>query len=182
MRPIRKGQPPNSLIAHRQAKDASYENYRDKDDLRGCLTSEQRSICCYCMGRIHASADGMKTEHCLSQKQFPEQQLSYANLLGACKGNEGAPHRLQHCDTFKGESSFSFNPADSGNHSRLLHQIRFLSDGTITADNESLDRELNEVLNLNVERLKEARRLALDGFLPPHEPSVSYRPPVSRDG
>ena len=52
MRAITKGPEPVSLTAHRQTPHCDYDNYAAKDDLRNALVSEQRGLCCYCMGRI----------------------------------------------------------------------------------------------------------------------------------
>lgn len=92
MKRIYKGQPPSSLIQHKARKGATYSNYREKGDLRDSLLNEQGYICCYCMNRIIADEKniGMKIEHWASQKHHAYRQLEYANLLGACMGNEGA--------------------------------------------------------------------------------------------
>ena len=54
MRAITKGPEPDSLAAHRNEPYSSYDNYaaEAKEDLRRVLVSEQRGLCCYCMGRI----------------------------------------------------------------------------------------------------------------------------------
>jgi uncharacterized protein (TIGR02646 family) len=91
MRPIIKGADPASLTAHRQTPRCDYDNYADKVTLRHALVTEQRGICCYCMGRIHNGPLTMKIEHWRSQSRFPGEQLSYRNLLGACLGGDGQP-------------------------------------------------------------------------------------------
>jgi hypothetical protein len=42
--------------------------------------------------------------------------------------------------------------------------IRYLANGTIRSDDADFDAELNDVLNLNVERLKNNRKAVLDGL------------------
>ncbi len=110
MRNIVKGTEPRTLEAHRRSSHADYANYRDMQGLRESLVAEQLGICCYCMARIVADFDKMKTEHWQSQERFSERQLDYSNLLGACLGGEGKPRRLQHCDTRKGELDLSKEP------------------------------------------------------------------------
>ena len=87
------------------AAHAYYDNYPEKDTLRKALVSEQRGLCCYCMGRIRS--DSMKVEHWRCQSRFCGEQLDYRNLLGACQGGEGQPRSRQHCDTRKGDSDSS---------------------------------------------------------------------------
>ena len=166
MRKIVKGPEPSALLEYRKGKkpgvpDPDYQGFREMDALRESIVKEQRGLCCYCMGRIHAH--GMKVEHCLSQEMHPDEQLNYRNLLGACKGGEGQPARLQHCDTRKGRQSLSFNPADP--HFDIESSINYLGNGEIFSINAEINRELGEaVLNLNLPMLKSNRKAALDGF------------------
>src|SRR5947208_3458156 len=99
MKAITKGAEPPSLTAHRLTPHCDYDNYAGKDDLRLTLVIEQRGLCCYCMGRIHNGPTTMKIEHWQCQSRYPNGQLNYRNLLGACPGGEGKPWHLQHCDT-----------------------------------------------------------------------------------
>jgi hypothetical protein len=57
---------------------------------------------------------------------YPERQLEYSNMLVACKGGEGKKLDRQHCDTRKGNSSLSFNPADPSHN--IEEKVRFLGD------------------------------------------------------
>lgn len=165
MRTIIKGREPNSLTQYRQTDDATYAGYGDKDTLRESLVAEQRGLCCYCLSRIRPEIGAMKIEHWHSQAQqkYPEEQLAYRNLLGACPGNEGQPRAAQYCDTRKGDNDLSRNPADPGHAVEQL--IHFLSDGTIVSTNLTFNQEIDEILNLNVAYLKNQRKAALDSFL-----------------
>lgn len=162
MRNIVKRAEPKSLEEHRHSVVASYESYEDKHGLRASLVAEQRGLCCYCLSRIVAAPDKMKIEHWQSQTSFPDRQLHYPNLLGACQGGEGKPRHIQHCDTRKGDQVLSMNPADQ-NHDveRTLHYDK---DGTIRANDPAFDRDINEVLNLNSSFLKNNRRLLFNRF------------------
>jgi uncharacterized protein (TIGR02646 family) len=163
MRAITKGAEPASLTAYRRTPNCNYDDYRDKQELRNALVTEQRSICCYCMGRIHNDALKMKIEHWRSQRHHGAEQLNYRNLLGACLGGEGQPSHLQHCDTKKGDTELQWNPADPGHH--VETRIRYLSDGTITCDDALFDFQLENVLNLNLPFLKNNRESVLDAVL-----------------
>lgn len=161
---IVKSSEPKSLATHRCSANANYDNYADKQSLRESLVAEQRGICCYCMSRITADPGKMKVEHWQSQANFPDQQLEYANLLGACSGGEGKPPKRQHCDTRKGLQPLSLNPAAPAHDvERILH---YDADGAIRSSDSQFDKELNEILNLNdAPWLKANRKAALDGFL-----------------
>jgi uncharacterized protein (TIGR02646 family) len=163
MRRIAKGREPASLTQHRQTDHANYDNYRDKATLREFLVAEQRGLCCYCLSRIRPQSPAMKIEHWHSQENYRDEQLVYANLLGVCFGNEGQPRQQQHCDTRKGDNDFSRNPADPVRPIESF--VRFEGDGRIVSTDPAFDRELNDVLNLNVAFVKNQRKAVLEGFI-----------------
>lgn len=163
MRTIRKGPEPVGLTQYRLSENPSYEGYPDKDTLRNALVSEQRGLCCYCLSRIRADRESMKIEHWLPQKGKKgneTKQLSYKNLLGACKGNEGGP--ALHCDSSKGMRELSRNPANPEH--RVEDLVHFNGDGKIQSPDPNFNTELNEVLNLNFKFLQSNRRDTLNAF------------------
>lgn len=162
MRFIPKGPEPRSLLEHRLTPHATYANLK-KDEVREQLAREQGFICCYCMQRISNGPEGMKIEHWAPQgaPATHHRELDWKNLLGACKGNEGAPGRDQHCDSHKGETPITINPTDA----RCEQLMRFLPDGTVESDDSAVQVDLNETLNLNLPRLKNNRKATLDAFL-----------------
>ncbi len=162
MRNIEKGEEPPTLTKHRKTKHADYRNYSDKDLLRQLLTREQKGLCCYCMSRLRPTAEGMKIEHWQCQENYPGRSLDYGNLLGACLGGEGRPGKDQHCDTCKGKDNLTINPADPACNVERL--IKFPGGGKIKSDDPDIDRQLNEVLNLNHPRLVANRKATLDSF------------------
>ncbi len=161
MRAITKGPEPQSLTAHRQAAHSDYGNYQDKDALREALATEQRGLCCYCMERIRP--DKMKIEHWRCQARYPDEQLSYRNLLGVCLGGEGQPPPFQHCDTKKGDADLRWNPANPAH--AIEARVRYDLNGTIKSDDETFNNQLNEILNLNLAFLKNNRKVVLDALL-----------------
>ena len=162
MRNIIKGREPRSLTEHRTQANADYDNYNQKNDLRQSLVREQKGLCCYCMSRIRPDRNHMKIEHWQCQDNYPQKQLDYSNLLGACLGGQGQPRRDQHCDTRKGNSDISFNPADPS--CDVERMFKFMGNGRIEAIDPAIDREINEILNLNWYRLVENRKAVLDSF------------------
>jgi len=163
MRAITKGTEPPSLTAHRHTVHSDYHNYQGKDELRHALVTEQRGLCCYCMGRIHNGPATMKIEHWRCQSRYPAERLNYRNMLGACTGGQGQPPNLQHCDTRKEERDLQWNPADPDHH--IETRVRYEVDGSIRSADAAFDAELDEVLNLNIPLLKNNRRGVLDAVL-----------------
>lgn len=165
MRTIQKGTEPHSLTEHRAQAHSDFDNLSDsaKDILREMLVFEQRGICCYCMSRIRPNPDGTKIEHWRPQSRYPTEQLEYRNLLAACMGNEGAPKKMQHCDTFKSDMDLSKNPAEPSHH--VEDGIGYKADGSVYSSDPDFDDELNHVLNLNIHFLKTNRKAVLDSFL-----------------
>lgn len=166
MRAIRKQSEPKSLTEYRSSGNPNfvpdYDGYPNKGDLRKSLVEEQGGICCYCMQRIHPREESMKIEHWHSREGYPEEQLDYGNLLGACSGGRGQPPQLQHCDTRKANQDLSRNPANPKH--RIGAFISFLADGSVQSADPVFNAQLTDVLNLNLERLKRNRKAALDAF------------------
>ncbi len=161
---IHKKSEPRQLLQYRLQPDAEYDGADFtpvKQQIRESLVEEQGHLCAYCMGRIEANNQKMKIEHWHSQSpaKYPEEQLTYANLLGCCCGNEGAKPNSQHCDTAKADKDLLFNPSDTSHHNRL--KIRYLGNGTISSEESEFDDQLNKILNLNFQRLKENRQRIL---------------------
>ena len=163
MRSISKGHEPTSLLAHRQTPHSTYDNYPEKQELRDSLVTEQRGLCCYCLGRVKSDAASMKIEHWRCQSGFRGLELDYRNLLAACRGGEGGPKRRQHCDTRKGDQDLDWNPADPTH--RIETRIGYGTDGSIYSDEERFNTQLKDVLNLNLSELKAHRKRVLDSTL-----------------
>ena len=104
----------------------------------------------------------MKIEHWQSQDIYPQRQLEYKNLLGACRGGEGQKKDKQHCDTKKGNLDLTFNAADPSHN--VESKIHFLGDGTVKSNDDQFDKEIHEVLNLNEGGLVRNRKGVLDAL------------------
>jgi uncharacterized protein (TIGR02646 family) len=166
MRNIAKGAEPRSLTAHCVQRYSTYNNYREKQELRDALVREQRGLCCYCLCRIVAGELEMKVEHWRSQRRYPDEQLIYTNLLGACKGGEKPNSNDErdvdrHCDTFKGDKDLCLNPAVDDVEST----ISYLKDGRIRSSNDTFNDELTSVLNLNTFAMVNRRKMVINLLL-----------------
>lgn len=170
MRTINKSREPRSLETYRQTDGATFSNLptETKGQIQAQIIEEQRGLCCYCQSRIRADWDGMKIEHWQSQSEskYPERQLDYSNMLGACLGGqkhgEKSPRETHHCDTAKGDSDLCFNVCDPDHP--IERQIHFLGDGIIKSDDQAVDEDINEVLNLNLSLLVGNRKAVLTAF------------------
>ena len=130
-----------------------------KDELRDKLLNEQGFICCYCMSRVE-SRDS-KIEHFKARSKYRNKQLDYSNLFIACLGGEGHSFKNQYCDTKKGNEPL--------NHINLLtnieKNIKYKKDGFIFSPNEDIDKELNDILNLNYKVLMKNRESAFNQLI-----------------
>lgn len=155
---IKKKSEPHSLTTYKKTINASFDNQpsKVKEDLRKSLLEEQGYICAYCMKRIEESAD-IKIEHYEARNRTNE--LSYKNLLVACKGNEGSSKERQTCDTKKGNRVLHIDPQKIGDISTIF----FTRNGEVKSTNLLFQKDLDEVLNLNDKfgNLISARKSAL---------------------
>jgi hypothetical protein len=121
----------------------------------------------------------MKIEHWHSQSSYPLEALEYRNLLGACTGNEGEPPRLQHCDTSKGDRDLSRNPANPAHQIEAF--IRYdLASGEISSPDPQFDIELKEVLQLNIQVLRNRRLAAVEVVIQSMPKRGNWSEPVIR--
>ena len=179
MRAITKRGEPASLTAHRKTAHSDYSNYEPKDELRTTLVAEQRGLCCYCMCRIRPTREAMKIEHWQSQACYRSEQLRYENLLGACLGGQNRPRAEQHCDTRKENQDLKWNPANPEH--QIEKRIRFGMDGSIRAHDPEFNDQLDEVLGLNLPRLKRNRESHITAIAKWWEREATRRDRASRD-
>lgn len=156
---IVKGNQPNSLVAHKKS-GGNYGNIPSatKNELRESLINEQGYVCCYCLKRIpenKADLHHTKIEHFKCQDNYAELDLEYSNLHLACKGNQGQSIKLQTCDTAKANKDvMAFSLIDNS----LNGNIHYAKDGTIFSEQDNIEKEINEVLQLNNDQnIKNAR-------------------------
>jgi hypothetical protein len=102
----------------------------------------------------------MKVAHLDPQTASPDKQLTYKNLFGACHGGEGNKTPQQYCDTAQGSATLTLDPTDP----KVELSIHYMGDGTIKSDIPAFDREIDKILNLNYNRLKENRKAVLESF------------------
>ncbi len=150
-----------------------YTNFRKKKKLRQSLLKEQGYICCFCMRRIENSNETTKIAHIFPQNPVSDEDkqkvekgnldLDYHNMLAACDGGKGQSPHLQHCDTKQGNAILKINPADSMKNCENL--IAYRSSGEIYSDNSDINHDLQEILNLNLETIKNNRKNAYNEII-----------------
>ena len=143
------------------------------DDLRNYLLEEQGYICCYCMSRIDFNYT--KIEHFKPRSIFRVNQLDYSNLFVACCGKNIDKKKFYDCKTTNEKYNKNNFYCDTKKDNGLLKAINLLShieknidykkDGLIFSKNRNIDKELNEILNLNYKILQNNRKKALEQLL-----------------
>lgn len=163
-------------------KKEDYDKFRNNcrsgfEDLQNTLLREQKNLCCYCMVKINRKDNkanmekNLTIEHFLPKEKAPEYALEYSNLLACCDGASA------HCGHSKGNKKLEKipNPASSEGHLFILN-LKYKPNGDITINDEhrnslsetechKISRDLNDILNLNNEILREARKSALQKIL-----------------
>lgn len=171
MVPIEKNTPPRELLAEIHAYKAengmlpAWDEVRCKPEVTASLVSEQGGLCAYCMARIRATREGSITdahvEHIHPQsKSSHGEDIDYDNMLAVCEGKHGEGSTSWSCDRSRGNKKLTVNPLSP----QTLRSIRYRSDGTIIAEDEAINIDLNVTLNLNGQHtgLKQNRKAVID--------------------
>lgn len=177
MKLILKGKEPRTLTEYR-LRNSKYDGpgfAPVKDDIKSSLLVEQGYLCAYCMARI--SADSMKVEHWACQHRYGNLQLVYSNMLGCCKGGEDADNERGYdkltCDSRKGNLDIKFNPSNP--RDQIGRVVSYDGNGVIFSKDEEFDKQINNVLNLNKNRLKDNRRELLKNIRQRLDEKVGHR-------
>jgi uncharacterized protein (TIGR02646 family) len=172
MKHIKKGQEPTELTSFKlRNPNAKYSDLgkTEGESLRNALVNEQKGICAFCMGRIEnvwksgfnhrelGDDDGynVKVGHWMPQSVDSDFTLDYTNMLGVCKGG-GRKKKFQHCDKKQGNTAITINPLDPA----VENGFSYARDGAIY--HFDCEDDIEKTLNLNVEKLKVAREIAID--------------------
>lgn len=153
---IKKQKEPASLTQFRKGggKWTDFSLERGKKDLKKQLLLEQGNFCAYCMQRINF--EKMKVEHWCSLSDCPEDRsLDYSNLLAVCQGKFPG---VEHCDTCKKEQLMDISPLQKIHIDQIYYGK---ASGEIFSDNQNHQKEINALLNLNIQPLKDNRKKAL---------------------
>ncbi len=161
MKFIEKGAEPSALREYNTTPGAVFDNC-PKSVVRDALLQEQGFICAYCMQRISADLNASykpktEIEHFKSQRRYPDLQLRYGNMLGGCNGNVGKGKHKLICDKSKSRFDDRHDLTVEPQNQDRIKQIKYTRSGEIFSDIDTVNDDLNEVLNLNEQDLKEHR-------------------------
>lgn len=163
---ISKGAPPATLTEYKKRPQASYDDCPQyvKDDIRSQLLKEQGYLCAYCMCRLSSDPKSMKIEHWTPRNgPFGNRslELDYKNMLACCLGYEG--ENPSTCDTKKGDKPLTLDPRNKVHIDKIKYESKT---GRIYSDDQTLDNDINYVLNLNCKEhcMMENRRVLLEEF------------------
>jgi len=160
MRTITKSKEPKEWTEYRLTPNTDYQSI---PELRQSLLEEQGYICAYCMRRIphkdRNSKEDSRIDHILSRENHPDKKLDYQNMVICCPG---AISEDFHCDKSKGEKDVTFSLFNDS----LVQTIKYhTKSGKIESSNPTWNTEINDILNLNNEKLKVNRQEALNGII-----------------
>ena len=171
---IRKGREPEELQRYRCLPDSEYDNMPKevKEAVLAALCDEQHHLCAYCTCRIPEEDAKKHNQPPVTIEHFyprnPENgeirekwDLRYGNMHAVCSGNRGCGSReALTCDASKGNSVIQSDPCIE----TVISKICYRTDGTIYAEDDAIDAELNFALNLNCKErsLPLNRKAALD--------------------
>jgi len=152
---------PQSWVDYRNTPGADYS---PSADLRNALLAEQGYICAFCMRRVPVAkrdpneAEYSKIAHVLSRTNHGERKLRFDNMVICCPGNING---TAHCDKSQGSADITLplfniqlqNSIFYGNYT-----------GEIKSGNADWNTEMNSLLCLNNETLKNNRTQTLEGI------------------
>ncbi len=164
---IEKRQEPPELLQEKKKGLADYDGLygAPKIAVQQSLLKEQGCLCAYCMRRI--SLETLQIEHYIPQHPQDEDydpalSIDYHNMLAVCFGNKKQAGVFENltCDQHRRNTPLTVNPLDRTS----IDKIKYKTDGTIYSDDPDIEKDLDDILNLNcpASYLKENRKAALD--------------------
>ncbi len=138
-----------------------------RTDILKDLLDEQGYICAYCMRSI--SIENATIEHIIGQNYIDnsgdkigkQEDTNYDNMLAVCQGN--FCQNETHCDSSRSKYQTKNPLLSISPLNRLqMNNIKFTQGGTIyyekLDDKSNMNFDLNSVLNLNCENIKNSRK------------------------
>jgi uncharacterized protein (TIGR02646 family) len=162
VRHIVKRREPLALTNYRAFAGAKFDGDNGfppvKQAIREASIAEQRGICGFCEQRIEATNDSMRIAHRVPQSVDPARDLDWQNMLAACRGNEGSIPT--HCDVAQRNTPIQLDPTQQ------THCATLGFDGDrLVSSNAQFVREIDDVLALNSDMMRDRRRRTLEAFI-----------------
>lgn len=165
MKHIVKGSEPQAFTTWKKRADADYSNLqgRTKGIVKRALLKDQGWICCYCEQRVETNDSHI--EHLRPQSAAGVDPLDYDNMLCSCIRDlsEKEPGDPLHCGHKKSNETIPISPLNPGCEARFS----FAGDGSISAKRkgDQATAETIETLGLDIRKLRDYRKKAIDGLL-----------------
>ncbi len=172
MKYIKKNQEPSSLTAWNKRQVKKKPNWNSftksvKSDVYAELLKEQGYICGYC--GISITRKNCHIEHFRPKSVYTELTFEYRNLIASCQGEDLVrPTKPVHCGHKKGawfDEELMISPLDP----KCGDYFKYSGFGEILPTDD-IDKQLAAKttigrLALNIDKLKEMRRVAIDAVL-----------------
>jgi hypothetical protein len=186
VRSFHKSTPPASIRAHASAWHKEYAidpriledtkrvrarfDLLDKELPRRSLCVEQTGLCAFCLGRIRPRSptvdpmSGTTLAHVEPLQLAPRRIFDWDNLVGACPGGSGT---ARHCDNLQGNRRLYINPASVHALETYIRytdrgKLRYVGPTLCGRTPEQIQAEFDDILGLNIERLRANRAAILD--------------------
>ena len=168
---IKKGPPPESLIAFQHREGAAYSSVDfPRQDVYDALLREQGGLCAYCMCRI--TAKNIHIEHWIpqkgefyadkySQEDCDKMAIDFRNMLGVCPGGRGLPPAKTTCDNHRQNAYIEANPQRQS----TIDSLQYGRDGSISSSDVQINFDISVTLNLNEATLCANRKSAWNACL-----------------
>ncbi|MEH2027890.1 retron system putative HNH endonuclease [Nostoc sp.] len=174
MKYIEKGEEPENFTKWKALENDDWkpnwdDNFQtpEKPVVHDSLLNEQGYICCYCGMRI--SRETSHIEHLKPRSSYPNLSLDYTNLITSCQGESEEPPPIPvHCGHKKKywyDEHLMVSPLEI----TCTDFFKYLPSGEIQSIDEPAKKAAAETtiekLALNISKLQNMRRLAIDAAL-----------------
>lgn len=167
---INKGQEPEELKIFNRNRGKRFIQWGDKSvppavyaEIKKSLCKEQKGYCAYCLRLID---EACRVEHFIPRSKNSSLIWDYNNMLGVDNPQQLPPKYRGMCENGRGNKSLSISPLNIAH----MSGIYYLKDGRIMHDKYQSD--LDNVLRLNSDSFKAARKAIFDGVDRAYKPLV----------
>ncbi len=160
---INKSKEPPCLTKLNSNPKNTYVDLQDEclEETRNQLKLDQKGLCAYCQRTFESI---VFIEHHIPQSVSDEEQLRYSNFLGVCSGKYYLDRKSGKCVLFcsvsRGSKVLKFNPLIK----KHIQSLSYDSDSRIISNDAIINKEINELLNLNFDDLCIDREISFENF------------------
>lgn len=139
--------------------------------LQETLLDEQGFICAYCNTTIHLGEEPfdvyqLRMDHLECRTNNPDKTYDYYNIVGSCYPEKGRiGFETRHCDVSKDYLEIPKEIFPTGESCETVLKFGKVT-GIVTAKDPVVKEALNKILNLNCQKLKQARKEKFNNVVP----------------